>query len=138
MADDGEGGRAVEQRRTASTAIFNYRNRTWEPFNFGFTTAADPRTWIGIKWKNPLSTIGWTSTLGQTTVLQTRFGFALFDLVNYEPNAVPGTPVYIETEHGVISGGPNGNFGVQNRDRYALKSATCRSSSRTCSAARTT
>ena len=101
---------------------FNYRNRTWEPFNFGFTTAADPRTWIGIKWKNPLSTVGWTSTLGPKTVLQTRFGFALFDLVNYEPNAVPGTPVYVEQNTGVISGGPDGNFGVQNRDRYAVKS----------------
>jgi hypothetical protein len=101
---------------------FNYRNRTWEPFNFGFTTAADPRTWIGIKWKNPLSTIGWTSTLGQRTVLQTRFGLALFDLVNYEPNAVPGTPVYVEQNTGVIGGGPDGSFGVQNRDRYALKS----------------
>lgn len=101
---------------------FNYRERTWEPFNFGFTTAADPKTWIGIKWKNPLSTIGWTSTLGPSTVLQTRFGFALFDLVNYEPNAVPGTPVYAEQNTGVITGGPDGNFGVQNRDRYAFKS----------------
>jgi hypothetical protein len=101
---------------------FNYRNRTWEPFNFGFTTAADPRTWIGIKWKNPLSTVGWTSSFGQSTVLQTRFGLALFDLVNYEPNAVPGTPVYTEQNTGVLTGGPNGNFGVQNRDRYALKS----------------
>lgn len=101
---------------------FNYRNRTWEPFNFGFTTAADPRTWIGIKWKNPLSTIGWTSTLNSSTVLQTRFGFALFDLVNYEPNAVPGTPVFVEQNNGLISGGPDGSFGVQNRDRYAFKS----------------
>lgn len=101
---------------------FNYRNRTWEPFNFGFTTAADPKTWIGIKWKNPLSSVGWTSTIGQSTVLQTRFGLALFDLVNYEPNAVPGTPVYTEVNNGVIAGGPDGSFGVQNRDRYALKS----------------
>jgi len=103
------------------TGMFNYRDRTWEPFNFGFTTASDPKTWIGIQWKNPLSTIGWTATPTSNTVLQARFGLALFDLVNYEPNAVPGTPVYIEQNTGVITGGPNGNFGVQNRDRYAMK-----------------
>ena len=115
----------VDAQLNASNRLngyINYRDRTWEPFNFGFTTAADPRTWIGIKWKNPLSTLGWTSSLGSRTVLQTRFGFALFDLVNYEPNVVPGTPVYSEQNTGVISGGPDGSFGVQNRDRYALKS----------------
>ena len=105
----------------------NYRDRTWSPFNFGFTTAADPRTWIGIQWKNPLSTIGWTSTPGSKTVIQARFGFALFDLVNFEPNVVKGTPVYVENVTGVITGGPNGSFnGVQNRDRYAFKTDVSR------------
>lgn len=102
-------------------AFYNYRDRLWEPFNFGFTTAADPRTWIGIKWKNPLSSVGWTSTFGPRTVLQARYGMALFDLVNYEPFAEPGTPVFVEQNTGVISGGPNGSFGVQQRDRHGVK-----------------
>lgn len=100
--------------------MVNYRNRTWEPFNFGFTTAADPRTWIGIQWKNPLSTMSWTSTPTSTTVLRARFGLAMFDLVNFEPFKEPGTPVFQEQNTGVLSGGPNGSFGVQQRDRYAF------------------
>ncbi|CAN5677970.1 hypothetical protein BH23ACI1_BH23ACI1_00110 [soil metagenome] len=102
------------------SVMFNYRDRTWEPFNFGFTTAGDPRTWIGIQWKNPLSTMSWTSTPTSRTVLRARFGLALFDLVNYEPFVEPGTPVFQEINTGVLTGGPSGSFGVQQRDRYAF------------------
>jgi hypothetical protein len=115
-------GKVDAQVSTANRVNFmvNYRNRTWEPFNFGFTTAADPRTWIGIQWKNPLSTMSWTSTPTSRTVFRARFGLAMFDLVNFEPFKEPGTPVYQETNTGVLTGGANGSFGVQQRDRYAF------------------
>jgi hypothetical protein len=100
---------------------YSYRNRSWVPFNFGFTTAADPRTWVGIGWHNPLVGAHWTMTPGSKTVVQISGGAALFDLINSEPNAVPGTPVYIETTTGVITGGPTQTAGVAVRNRYELK-----------------
>jgi hypothetical protein len=108
-------------RANRVSGFYNYRNRLWEPFNFGFTTAGDRRTWIGIKWRNPLSSVGWTSTIGSRTVFQARYGMAFFDLINYEPFAVPGTPVFVEQNTGVITGGPNGSFGVQQRDRQGFR-----------------
>lgn len=105
---------------------YSYRNRYWSPFNFGFTTAADPKTWVAIGWKNPLYNGSWTSTPGSNTVIEVRGGAALFDLINSEPNAVPGTPVYIETTTGVITGGPTQTAGVAVRNRYELKADVSR------------
>ena len=51
--------------------------------------------------------MGWTNDAGHVkTIVQVRAGIALFDLINSEPNAVPGTPVYIEQSDGVVTGGP--------------------------------
>lgn len=98
-----------------------YRDREWVPFNFGFTTAADPRTWVGIEWNNWLTGMNWTYTPNSTTVVQVRGGIVLFDLINKEPNAVPGTPVYVEQSNGVISGGPTQTAGVAQRDRREIR-----------------
>jgi hypothetical protein len=105
---------------------YSYRDRTWVPFNFGFTTAADPRTWVGIGWHNPLTGAHWTMTPDSKTVIQVSGGSALFDLINSEPNAVPGTPVYVETTTGVITGGPTQTAGIAVRNRYELKADVAR------------
>ena len=97
--------------------FYNYRHRFFNPFNFGFTTL-DPRTWISIIWQNTLYGVNYTYTPNAKTVVELRAGEALFNLFNGEPNAVPGTPVYIEQTNGVITGGPNGNFGENVRNRY--------------------
>lgn len=100
---------------------YNYRDRSMVPFNHGVRTADDPRTWIGIGWRNHVSAISWTSTQGSNTVVQVRGGLALFDLINREPNVVPGTPVYIEQRTTYISGGPQETAGLAQRDRYEIK-----------------
>lgn len=100
--------------------FYNYRHRYYDPFNFGFTTAADPRTWISITWQNTLYGLNYTFTPNANTIVNLRAGASQFNLINGEPNVVSGTPVYIETTTGVISGGPNGNFGVNIRNRYEV------------------
>jgi hypothetical protein len=105
---------------------YSYRNRYWFPFNFGFTTAGDPKTWIAIGWHNPLSNASWTATPDSKTVIEVRGGTALFNLINSEPNAVPGTPVYIEQTTGVITGGPTQTAGVAVRNRYEVKGSVSR------------
>ena len=121
-------GKADAQLRGSQRAgvFVTYRDRTWVPFNFGFATAQDPRTWVGIGWKNWLTGLSYTATPTSTTVLQVRGGIALFDLINFEPNVEPGTPVYTETTSGVITGGPTQTAGVAQRDRYELKADVAR------------
>ena len=100
---------------------YSYRDRYWFPFNFGFTTAGDPKTWIAIGWQNPLYNASWTATPDSKTVIEVRAGAAFFNLINSEPNAVPGTPVYIEQTTGVITGGPTQTAGVAVRNRVEVK-----------------
>jgi hypothetical protein len=105
---------------------YNYRDRSWSPFNFGFRTADDPRTWIGIGWRNHLIGSNWNFSPNAKTFAEIRGGGALFDLLNLEPNVQPGTPVYIEQTTGVVTGGPNGTFGTQQRDRYEARGSVTR------------
>lgn len=100
---------------------YNHRRRLIAPFNFGITTAGDPRTWDDVAFRNHLLSVNWTNTLGDRTIIQARGGMSLLDLINIESNAVPGTPVYIEQSNGYITGGVNLNQGVQRRNRYEFK-----------------
>ena len=100
---------------------YSRRDRNFTPFNFGFRTAADPKTWIGIGWINDAANFKWNSVLSENSLLEVRGGFALFDLLNLEPNVEAGHPIYIDRSTGIISGGPNGTFGTNNRDRYEWK-----------------
>lgn len=100
---------------------YSRRDREFTPFNFGFATAADRRTWIGIGWINDAAGFGWTSTPTPRSLLEVRGGFTMFDLLNLEPFVEPGHPVYIDVGTGLRSGGPDGTFGTNHRDRYEWK-----------------
>jgi hypothetical protein len=100
---------------------YSRRDREFLPFNFGFAVAGDRRTWIGIGWLNDAANFKWSSVLSDSSLLEVRGGFTLFDLLNLEPFLEPGTPVYSDRGTGIIRGGPDGTFGTNNRDRYDLK-----------------
>ena len=100
---------------------YSRRDREFLPFNFGFSVAGDPRTWIGIGWINDAVNFKWTSTLSNNSLLEVRGGATLFDLLNLEPFLQPGTPVYIDVGTGLIRGGPDGTFGTNHRDLYEWK-----------------
>lgn len=100
---------------------YSRRDREFTPFNFGFATAADRRTWIGIGWINDAAGFGWISTPTDRSLLEVRGGFTLFNLLNLEPFLEPGHPVYIDVGTGLRSGGPDGTFGTNHRDRYEWK-----------------
>jgi Carboxypeptidase regulatory-like domain len=117
-------GRLNEKNRLSFS--YSYRDRYWFPFNFGFTTAGDPKTWIAIGWHNPLTNASWTATPDAKTFIEVRGGTANFDLINSEPNAVPGTPVYVETSTGVITGGATQTAGLAVRNRFEIKGDVAR------------